>query len=164
MPGEGFTRTINFITTFLKITNLALVSNQPQPHYTAFRNFTAPIPRMAALFTYQFPFVDRRAGLPHAQMHKRTLEIEGKRCKTCAVLFLPSLCVCLERGVNDKWKEVCREVLSFIIESSERKTTEASGNRRKVCSFRQLPNEVLVASPSNHCFVDLLGYVISICH
>lgn len=84
------------MTAFLKITNLALVSSQPQSHSTALRNFTAPMPRMAALFTYQFPFVDRRAGLPHAQMHKRTLEIEEKRNKTCAVLFLPSLCVCLE--------------------------------------------------------------------
>lgn len=96
MPGEGFTRTINFMTTFLKITNLALVSSQPQSHHTALRNFTAPMPSTAALFTYQSPFVDRRAGLPYAQTHERTLEMEEKRSKTRAALFLPPLCACLE--------------------------------------------------------------------
>ena len=63
-----------------------------------------------------------------------------KRSKTCAVLFLPWLCVCLEGGVNDKWKEVCREVLSLIKESSitEKKNREASGNKRRLCTFWQL--------------------------
>lgn len=31
-------------------------------------------------------------------------------------------------------------------------------------AFDSYPNEVIVASPSNHCFVDFLGYVIFICH
>lgn len=81
MRGEGFTRTIHFIPTFLKIADLNLAPSLPQSHCAAFSNFTAPIPSMDALFTYKFPFVDSRAGQPYTHVHRRTLETEGKEAK-----------------------------------------------------------------------------------
>ena len=89
MPVEGFTRTIHFITTFLKITDLNLAPSLLQSHRAAFSNFTAPTPSMDALFTYQFPFVDRRAGLPYTHMHRRTLETEEKEAKLVQFCFCP---------------------------------------------------------------------------
>lgn len=78
----------------------------------------------------------------------------------------PRLCVCLEGGVNDKRKEVCREVLSFIKESSitEKKTEKLLETKESGVLFDSYPNEVIVASSSNCCFMDFLAYGISICH
>lgn len=93
------------------------------------------------------------------------LRLRKKKENLCS--FVSALTVCiLGKWVKDKWKEVCREVLSFFKGSSitEKKTEKLLGTKESRVFFDSYPKEVIAASPSSHCFMDLLGYDISICH